>query len=391
MSRVFIAGVGMTPFGKMPGRGIRALAVAAIDEAMADAGIKAEQVSKVFFGNAVAGIVTHQEMIRGQVALRHHPLAQRPVINVENACASGGSALNLAYEAVAGGRCEVAIAVGAEQLNHVDKARPFNALRGSTDIEDIGEAAPGPVPSNSILMEFYAAEAKAYLLAHRAEPADFARVAVKNRQHAALNPLAHFRTPQSVEDVLAGRMIVPPLTLPMCSPTTDGAAALVVCSESFAKRLNGGAVEMVASEIASAAGDVATPVMRATRQAYETAALGPADLDLIELHDAAAPAELMQYVEIGLCAEGEAHHLLRKGVTRMGGATPVNVSGGLLSRGHPLAATGCAQVVELCTQLRGRAGPRQVADARVGMAVNGGGWLNGNYAVAVATVVRRLR
>jgi len=125
------------------------------------------------------------------------------------------------------------------------------------------------------------------------------------------------------------------------------------------------------------------------RQAYEAASIGPQDLDLIELHDAAAPAELIQYAEIGLCEEGQAHHLVRRGETDIGGRIPVNTSGGLLSRGHPLGATGCAQVVELCTQLRGRAGRRQVHNAKVAMAINGGGWLDGAYVVAVATVLQK--
>lgn len=389
MTRVVIAGVGMTPFGKFPGRGIRALSTAAIDEALSDAGIPVADISRVYFGNAVAGVVSQQEMIRGQVALRHHPLANTAMINIENACASGGSALNLAFEAVAGGRAEVVLAVGVEQLNHSDKSRPFNALRGSTDIEEIGEGIPGALAANSVLMDFYASEAQAWLDAHDAEPADLARVAVKNRSHAVHNPLAHFRTTQTVEDVLGSRTIVAPLTLPMCSPTTDGAAALIVCSEKYARRLNGSAVELLTSQIAPGHGRGSSPVTKAATAAYQAAGLGVEDLDLIELHDAASPAELIQYVEIGLCKEGQAHHLLRSGATAIGGKIPVNASGGLLSRGHPLGATGCAQVVELCMQLRGRAGSRQVQKARVGMAINGGGWLDGTYALAVATIVRK--
>ena len=390
MNKVMIAGVGMTPFGKQLGRGVRSLAVAAIDEALADAGVPLEDVDKIFFGNAAAGIVSQQEMIRGQIALRYHALSSVPLINVENACASGGSALNLAFEAISGGRAEVVLVVGVEQLNHPDKSRPFNALRGSTDIEEIGESEPGKLATNSILMDYYAGEAQAFLDRYQAHPSDFALVAVKNRNHAALNPLAHLRKPQTVEEVLAARMIVSPLTLPMCSPTTDGAAALVVCSEEYARRLKGDLVHLVTSQIAGQGKNhPKSPVVGAAAAAYAEAGVGPGDLDLFELHDAAAPAELLQYSEIGLCEEGQAHHLLRRGATALGGAHPVNVSGGLLSRGHPLGATGCAQVVELCTQLRGRAGSRQVAGARLGMAVNGGGWLGGMYALAVTTILQK--
>jgi acetyl-CoA acyltransferase len=390
VSTVLIAGIGMTPFGRFPGRGIRSMAVSAIDAALADAGIPAEDVSKVFFGNAVAGIVTNQEMIRGQVALRNHPLARKSLINVENACASGGSALNIGFEAVAGGRAEVVMVVGAEQLNHIDRSRPFAALRGSTDIEDIGEGVPGKPAANSILMDFYAGVARNYLETHQASAADFALVAVKNRSHAALNPLAQFRKPQTVDDVMHSRMIVDPLRIAMCAPTTDGAAALVLCSPEYARRLSRKAVELVTTHVSASMGNGESPVSPAAQSAYEASGIGPRDFDLIELHDAAAPAELLQYAEIGLCPVGEAHFWVREGKTNLGGEIPVNTSGGLLSRGHPLGATGCAQVVELCQQLRGEAGARQVEDARVGLAINGGGWLDGTYAVAVSTIVKRV-
>lgn len=382
-----IAGVGMTQFGKQLGRGVRSLAREAIELALADSGLDAARVERIYFGNAVAGIVSQQEMIRGQVALRGHPLGHVPLINIENACASGGSAFALAVEAVASGAVEVALAVGAEQLNHVDKSRPFNALRGSTDIEEIGEAEPGQVSANSLLMDFYAGVARSYLDTYGADAADFARVAVKNRAHAAHNPLAHLRGPQTIDEVLDGRMIVAPLTLAMCSPTTDGAAAIVVCSSRVAASLDRRGVAVRTSVIAS--GAAGKPVADAAHKAYAAAAMGPGDFDLIELHDAAAPAELMQYHEIGLCPPGEGVRLIRDGVTALGGATPVNTSGGLLSRGHPLGATGCAQVVELVTQLRGEAGGRQVQGARRAMAINGGGWLDGAYALAVATILER--
>jgi acetyl-CoA acetyltransferase len=381
----------MTPFGRFPGRGLRALAVAAIDGALADAGIPAEHVEKVFFANAVAGVITQQEMIRGQIALRHHPLGRKSLTNIENACASGSSALQLAYELIAGNRAEVIMVVGAEQLNHVDRARTFNALRGSTDIDDIGEHGDGPAASNSILMDYYAGVARSYLAEHKATPEDFALVAVKNRRHAAQNPLAQFRTLQTLDDVMNSRMIVDPLRLAMCAPTTDGAAALLLCSPDYARRLQRNkCVELVTSHVAASPGEGHSPVAPAAQAAYQAAGLGPHDFDLIELHDAAAPAELLQYEEIGLCAEGEAHKLLREGETTIGGAIPVNASGGLLSRGHPLGATGCAQVVELCHQLRGEAGGRQVAGARVALAINGGGWMAGTYALAVSTIVKRI-
>jgi acetyl-CoA acyltransferase len=387
MKGVAIAGIGMTPFGKQTGRGLRSLALAAIEEAIADSGLASDLIERIYFGNAIAGIVTQQEMIRGQVALRHQPLGKVPLFNIENACASGGSAFSLACEAVASGAVEVALAVGAEQMNHTDRSRPFNALRGSTDIEDIGESEPGQISANSLLMDYYAAVAQDYLDRYGAKSVDFAKVAVKNRNNAALNPLAHLRSPQTVEDVLASRMIVAPLSLPMCSPVTDGAAAILVCSEKIAASLDKPAVRVLASSVASGAGG--KPVDDAAAKAYDVAGMGAEDFDVIELHDAAAPAELMQYHEIGLCAPGDGFKLIREGATDLGGRIPVNTSGGLLSRGHPLGATGCAQIVELVHQLRGTANNRQVEGARRALAVNGGGWLDGTYALAIATILER--
>jgi acetyl-CoA acetyltransferase len=388
---VRIAGVGMTPFGRAPGAGVRKLTTAAVTEALQQAGVAAEDVQRVYFGNAAAGVVSQQEMIRGQVALRETALSGIPLVNVENACASGGTALNLAWEAVGTGRAEVALVIGVEQLSHHDKSRTFNALRGSTDIEEIGEAELGQMSSNSVLMDFYAGEARRYLDDYGASTLDFARVAVKNRHHATHNPLAHFRAPQTVEEVIQGRSIVPPLTLAMCSPVTDGAAALVVCSEEYAEHLGADGPEIIASQIADHRGGHSTPVADAAAAAYAQAGLGIDELDVLELHDAAAPAELLQYAEVGLCEEGEGHLLIRRGETNLGGRIPVNPSGGLLSRGHPLGATGCAQVVELVHQLREQADGRQVDGARHAMAINGGGWLDGTYATAVATILRGRR
>lgn len=388
MRKVAIAGVGMTQFGKQLGRGLRSMSLEAVDIAMKSAGLEFGDVQRVYFGNAIAGTVLQQDMIKAQVVFRHHPLAGLPTYNVENACASGGSAFLMAVEAVASGCVDVALALGTEQMHHADRTRAFNALRGSTDIDDIGEVEPGTMSANSILMDYYAGVAQSYLDRYGATVEDFARIAVKNRMHAGHNPLAYLRTPQTIEDVLGARAIVSPLTLPMCSPVTDGSAAVVVCSLDKARSLGIPVIAVRACQNASGAGG--HPVETAAQLAYEFAGVGAKDFDVLELHDAAAPAELMQYHEIGLCPEGEGSRLVRDGDTALGGRTPVNTSGGLLSRGHPLGATGCAQIAELVTQLRGEAGSRQVENARLAMAMNGGGWLDGSYALAIATILERL-
>lgn len=388
LNRVVIAGVGMTHFGRRPGAGIRQLASEAAHQALEDAGLTAADVGRLYFGNAAGATVTRQDMVRGQVAFRHDPLGAVPVINIENACASGGSAVMLGAEAVANGVADVVIAVGAEQLSHDDRNRPVQALRGSMDITEIGEEDPATAgPGQSALMECYAQEGRDYMAEYGATSEDFARVAVKNRRHAGMNPRAQYSTPQTLKEVLGARMIARPLTLSMCSPITDGAAAAVICSETFARRRGLGGVQLLASRIAPGRGAGSSPLGDAGRLAYEAAGLGPMDIDLMEMHDAAAPAELIQYEDLGLCGKGGAIALIRDGATALGERCPVNLSGGLMSRGHPLGATGCAQIFEIYEQLLGRAGARQVAGARTGMAANSGGWVGGTYAVGVVTIL----
>lgn len=361
------------------------MAEAVAELALKDAGITAADVQRVFMANAAAGLVSGQEMIRGQVALQNTGLAGVPLVNVENACASSSSAANLAFEAILAGRCDVALVVGVEKLSHEDKARTFDALRGASDVSCSVPAGPA---TNSVFIDVYAAEARRYLADHDATIEDFAAVAVKNRRHASLNPLAQYQNLQTLGEVLASRVVVDPLTLPMCSPTTDGAAALVLCSEAYGRRVGAGC-EIRATRLAAGRGSSSQPVAEASAAAFADAGLSAEDLDVLELHDAAAPAEILQYAEIGLCAPGEGHLLVRSGTTALGGRLPVNTSGGLMSRGHPIGATGCAQLVEVYEQLSGRAGDRQVPGARVGMAVNAGGWLAGAYAASVATILVR--
>lgn len=386
MSTVRVAGVGMNRFGRMVDRSERSMAEDVVAIALKDAGITAADVQRIFSGNAAAGLVSGQEMIRGQVWLQGTELAGVPLINTENACCSSSSAANLAFESILAGRCDVALVMGVEKLSHPDKGRAFAALGGATDVSCA--VTDGADASNSVFIDVYAEEGRRYIAEYGATVEDLAAVAVKNRQHASMNQLAQYQDPQTIEDVLNARMVVDPLTLPMCSPTTDGAAALVLMSDGYARRHGVGGCEVLATRLAAGAGYGSEPVAVVTRAAFADAALGPDDLDLLELHDAAAPAEILQYAEIGLCKPGEGHLLLRSGATTLGGSLPVNLSGGLMSRGHPIGATGCAQIVEIYQHLTGRAGARQVEGARVGMAVNAGGWLNGAYAASVATILR---
>ncbi|MGN6637204.1 MAG: thiolase family protein [Oryzihumus sp.] len=409
MREVYVAGAAMTRFGKFPDTTIRALAEEAVNGALDDAGVSAADVGMVFFSNAVAGLLTNQEMIRGQVALRHTGLLGVPMVNVENACASASSAFYLACLAVGSGAAEVALAVGSEKLTHEDRSRSFAAIGTAVDQLQLAElaqwassgSAGSPLPEQaeqagqagggkrSFFMDIYAASSRAYMKSSGATREDFAQVAVKSHRHAALNPYAQYRTEVTVDDVLASREIAPPLTLLMCSPIGDGAAALVVCSPGMARRLGAEVRVRSCSLVSGRDRGPGEPgaVERAAEAAYEQAGLGPSDLNVVELHDAAAPAELITYEELGLCGEGEGPALLASGAATLGGKIPVNLSGGLLSKGHPIGATGCGQLVELADQLRGRCGPRQAAGARVALAQNGGGFLGTDAAAMVVTVL----
>jgi acetyl-CoA acetyltransferase len=391
MRNVLVAGVGMTPFGKFPERSLRSLAEEATAAALLDGGAPAGDVGMAFFGNAVAGLITGQEMIRAQAGLRESGLLGIPLVSVENACASSSSALHLAWLAVAAGQVDVALAVGAEKLTHPDKARSFDAIGRAVDLELREELAervvpPGADPGSqrSFFMDIYAHLAREYMDHSDATAEDFARVAVKNHRHGSLNPKAQYRDLVTVEQVLGSREIATPLTLLMCSPLGDGGAAVLLCSEDYARSSRADTVRMLASVLLSGQYEPSEPaVARAARRAYELAGVGPEDLDVVEVHDAAAPAELIVYEEIGLAAPGEGAAMLRTGATELGGRVPVNVSGGLLSKGHPVGATGCAQVVELVEQLRGHAGERQVPGAQIALAENAGGFL-GTEPAAVA-------
>jgi len=388
MRKVVIGGVGMTPFGKFLERNLKSLAEEAVSLALNDAGLTANDVDRVFFGNAAAGVVTGQEMIRAQSSLRNTGLDGKPMFNIENACASGSSALHLAWLSVASGQSETALVVGVEKLSHEDKAVSFGAFAKAVDLE---EPLPAGVTkgSGSLFMDLYAAKARKWMERTGADASDFARVVVKSRRAGSLNPHAQFRKETSIDEVLASRMVSDPLTLFMCSSIGDGAAALFICSEEYAARHEVRPVFIRASSIVSAKADGSGELVavRAAHAAYEQAGIGPSEVQVVDLHDASAPAELIHYENLGLCAPGDAPSLIRSGDTDIGGRISVNPSGGLLSRGHPVGATGVAQIVELAQQLRGTAGARQRPGAKVALAENNGGQLAGDSAVALVTIL----
>lgn len=384
------------------GPGVTALTEDAVRDALIDASINASQVQHVYFGNAAAGLLQGQEMIRGQVLLRDTGLLGSTIVNVENACSSSSTAFFLAVNAVASGQVDIAMAVGVEQLVVANKSRSFAALASATDTirrvemrnlvhhlafgDDVGD----DVPSTTPLMAHYANKGSEYLARTAATVRDFALVVEKSRHFGSLNPFAHFQKPLRVDETLLSRMVSEPLTLPMCSALSNGAAAVIVVSEAKARQLGAtGLVVRATSVLSNNPESMVTPTTAAGAAAFERAGLGPQDIDFAEVHDAAAPAELIIMEELGLASEGTAFELLRRGESSLGGRRPINPSGGLLSRGHPIGATGCAQIVELSTQLRDRAGARQVPEARIGLAQNGGGVLEGDEATVSVSILER--
>jgi len=377
MREVVIVGADMTPFGKHLDRTLPGLGGDAVRGAIGDASAARADIQAVYSGNVAAGSLTGQRIVRDL------GLGGIPVVNVENACSSSASALHEAVVAVGAGVHDTVLVIGAEQLTALGRGPlPLN--------RDDHEAANG-----QIMPAVYAMRARRYLYEHDLTPADLAAVAVKNRSHGALNPYAQIRTTTTVEEVLASRPVATPLTLFQCCPNGDGAAALVVTATP--ERFSGPPVRIRASVLHSGRfetgfRDMTTPqiTVESARDAYEQAGIGPEDLSLVELHDAFTIAELLYYEALGLAERGKAAALLHSGETTFGGHTVVNPSGGLLAKGHPIGATGAAQVVEAVWQLRGRAGDRQVGGARIALThVTGGGMAGVDHGACAVHILER--
>lgn len=381
MEQVRLTGAATTMFGRHMDRSLWALATQAAHAALADAGLGPRHVDAVVFANAAEGVLRGQEMIRAQVALRDSGLQGVPMFNTENACASGSSAVHLAWSMLLSGRADTVLVVGAEKLFHEDKQRSFDAIESGVD----RSLPPLRQVGGSVMMASYAAKAKAYAEVHGEVDEVLTQIAIKNRAFAACTEHAQFRTPLTVEDVAGSRMVADPLRLLMCSPLTDGAAALVLQTEDAVGPETVAPV-IAASRVASHAPD-GSVVGSAVGQVYADLDCGVFDVDVFQLHDASAIAELVQYEEIGLAPSGKGRELVQEGRTGPGGDCPTNTDGGLLSRGHALGATGVAQLIELKRQLDGTADGRQVADARLALAVNAGGWMGDDYATCVATLL----
>ena len=412
MKPLYVIGVGMTPFGRHLEHSLKHLAGQAVTKALQDAGIKHDDIQEIHFGNCVQGYMDGQHMIRGHSIFLEQGFQGIPIFNLESGCASGSMAFHSAVRALLSEQADIVLAVGAEKMVSDDKARMFAAFNSAWDVartdwqmEQIAalwhgfDAPPGTTSTRpySPFMDVYKGEFFNHVREYGITQRQVAAICAKNHRHSASNPNAQFRVPYTIEEVLAAPPITYPLTLPMCAPISDGAAAAVLCNEKALARLASfrrRAIRILGSVTASGMergpADLQQHVVaRAARKLYEQTGIGPDLVDVAELHDATAVGELIETENLGFCPPGGGGELAEKGDTAVGGRIPINTSGGLESRGHPIAATGLAQIHDLVLQLRGEAGGMQVNNARIALQCNVGGFWGIEEASTHVALLRR--
>ena len=361
MSDVYVMGVDMIKFGRFPDRSVPNIGAEAALMALDDAGLGIQDMQALYCGNLgqASGMV-------GQRILQEIGQTGMPVVNVANACATGATAFREAWMSIKAGMYDVVLAVGVEQMG-----KGLLGGAGTGDgIPKEGLLGSGTMPC--VFAEAGMEHAKEYGTTFE----QFAKISVKNHHHSTMNPKAMYQIETPLEDVMNAEMISYPNSKLMCSVNVDGSAAAVLVSEKKAKELGMDRVVKVKASILSSdpyqerdlvMPDVNTCTRKAAKEAYEMAGVGPEDIDLVELHDCFATAEMLHYENLGLCKDGDAGRMIDEGEVALGGRVPVNVSGGLLSKGHPLGATGIANIYEVCTHLREEAGERQVEGAKLGL------------------------
>ena len=406
MSNIYIAGIAMTVFGRHLERSLADLAGEALQGALKDANCQLEDLGIAYYAGMTNGPLQGQISIPGQVVLAKLGVHSIPIFNVENACASGSSAVNLAVQSLKAGTTDVALAIGAEKMNIPDKMKAFALFEAGWDVSTaeenyqtlvkMGEGVEVPAGSESDkpyskFMAIYAAMCRLHMKTFGTTQRQIAAVCAKNHSHSVHNPWSQFRKPFSIDEVLASPPITYPITLPMCAPLSDGAAAAILCTEEGLKRIGADksrCIKISASVLRSfSPRRIDQPELHvgrlAAQQAYEIAGLGPQDMHVAEVHDASAMGEIIQAENLGLVELGMGGPAAERGDFTIGGRIPINPSGGLESKGHPIGATGIGQLYELVTQLRGEAGARQVEGARHAIQENGGG-MQGVEEAAVA-------
>jgi acetyl-CoA acyltransferase len=408
MRGVSIIGVGMTPFGRHIARTHSSLAQEAVGLALADAGAKATDLGMAIYANVVQGFFAGEMSIPGEYALRPLGIQGVRVMHIEAACASSSIGLHVAIDYVKAGLADVALIVGVEKLYSDDREKRFAVFQQPLDAEVAqsyldatnGMLAPVPVGEQgrgpNIMMDAYAAQARLHMATYGTTARQIAAVASKNHAHSVTNPLSQYRDAMTVEQILAAPTVAWPLTVPMCAPISDGAAATVICASELLTRFpDARPVSILAAESQSgtdrAPDDYAQHVTRLTSEkAYAAASVSPTDIDLAEVHDASSSGELVQSEALSLCSPGQGGPDAEAGNTAIGGRIPINMSGGLVSKGHPLGATGLGQIHELVIQLRGEAGQRQVINARIALAENSGGFYGVEDGLSAVTILARI-
>jgi len=383
---VSIAGVGGIRFGKYGDRSLRVLGEEACIKAIRDAGMTPRDIQVAYVGN-LAQWEWGQGLLIGHYVLREIGLTKIPITRVENGCATGSNAFHEAWYRVATGACDIALAFGVEQMTVASSEKILSVFTGRQHAErggDMGNSAPG----------LFGLLARRHMEEFGTTREQIAMVAVKNRKYGSMNPEAQLTRALTLEEVLKERMICDPLTLPQCCPRGDGAAAVVLVAGKIARKYNSIPISVAASvQVSGTYPDDRSYTffdtdVRAAEAAYKMAGLGPEDIDLAEVHDCFSVAEIVHYEDLGFCRKGEGGRFIDEGHSGIGGKIPVNTSGGLLSKGHVIGATGISQIIELVRQLRGQAGRRQVEGARVALQHNGGGFIHTDTASCFIHILR---
>ena len=393
--------------------------------ALKDCELKKEDIQAAWFSNSGWGQSEFQHCIRGQVALSANGLDKIPMINIENACASGSTAFHGAWTAIKAGLYDCALAIGTEKMYFQSAPMgspigikgikgPMSGFISGTDVEKTlqtiellkkqiqkgneeaakksGKEGKTPKKNHSVFMDFYAMGARQHMKTHGTTQRQIAIIAAKNHNNSTMNPLAQYTFPQTIEQVMEDYVVAYPLTRAMCAPIGDGSAAAILCSEKYLEQnpsLKERAVVVRASILRSGSWERDNVCERAASAAFEMAGLTPEDINVAEVHDATAYAELNVTEQLGFCPVGEGGPFVESGATELDGKIPINPSGGLLARGHPIGSSGIAQMYELVTQLRGEAGKRQVKDPKLALAHNGGGTIGSGEAALCIHILER--
>jgi len=420
-----VIGVGHIKFGKNYDKTMKSMTGESLELALKDCKLQKKDIQAAWFSNSGWGQSQFQHCIRGQVALSANGLDKIPIINVENACASGSTAFHSAWIAIKAGLYDCVLAIGTEKMYYETypvgsptgikgMSGPMMGFISGTDVErtlktidllkkqiqqgneeaakESGKEGKTKKKSHSVFMDFYAMGARQHMKTHGTTQKQIAMIAAKNHNNSTMNPLAQYTFPQTIDQVLEDYVVAYPLTRAMCAPIGDGSAAAILCSDSYLEKNSGlkeRSVLAKGSVLRSGSWKKDNICERAANAAYEMTGLKRDDIDVAEVHDATAYAELNVIEQLGFCPVGQGGPFVESGATQLDGKIPVNPSGGLLARGHPIGASGLAQMYELVTQLRGEAGKRQVKDAKIALAHNGGGTIGTGEAALCIHILER--